>query len=107
MLPGPKPIDPAAKRKALTQAARLYAQLNAHPRALALIDANRDAFEDPDKLRKEMERQWLAVCKDVSRAAEKVTLYGYEVYPGGDPLKVKIPWALSDEAMASVLKRLQ
>lgn len=103
----PKPIDPAVKRKALTQAVWLYAQLNAHPRALALIDANRNAFENPDKLHEEMERQWLAVVKDVSRAAKKVTLYGYEVYPKGDPLKMRIPWALSDKAMTSVLKRLR
>lgn len=103
----PKPIDPGVKREALTEAVRLYARLNAHPRGLALIDANRNAFEDPDKLRKEMERQWMAVVKDASRGARKVTLYGYEVYPKGDPLKVRIPWGLSDKGMTSVLKRLR
>lgn len=102
-----QPVDPNVKREALTKAVRLYAELNAHPRALALIEANRAVFEDPDRLRKEIEEQWLAVVKDMSRAARKVTLYGYEVYPNGDPLKVRIPWALSDEAMASVRERLQ
>lgn len=98
----PRPIDPEIKRKALTQAIRAYAQLNAHPRSLALIAANRNSIEDPDKLRKEIERQWMAVVKDVSRSATKVIVYDYEVYPKGDPLKVRIPWALSDKAMTSV-----
>ncbi len=102
----PEPVDPAVKREALTKVVHLYMQMNAHPRAWALIDAHREAFENPDELRKKVEKDWLAVVKDVSRAAEKVVLYGHEVYPKGDPLKVTIPWALSDEAMASVRKRL-
>ena len=76
-----KPVAAGIKRKALLRAVQLYAEMNAHPRAWALIDANRDVFENPDRLRKEVEEKWLAVVKDVSRAANKVTLYGHEVYP--------------------------
>jgi len=89
--PAPPPVDPKVKREALTRAVRLYAELNAHPRALALIEENKNAFEDPDSLRKEIEEQWLAVVKGASRMATKVVLYGHEVYPNGDPLKVRIP----------------
>ena len=103
----PQPVDPAVRRDALTRAVRLYAELNAHPRALALIERNWEAFTDPDGLRKEIEDAWLVVVRDVSRQARKVTLYGHEVYPDGDPLNARIPWALSDEAMASVRKRLR
>ena len=104
--PAPAPVDPAVKREVLTRAVRLYAEMNAHPRAFTLIDENRDAFEDPDGLRREIEEQWLAVVEDVSRDAEKVTLYGLQVHPEGDPLKVRIPWALSDEALSHVREQL-
>jgi len=102
----PQPVDPAVQREALTRAIRLYAELNAHPRALLLIDENRDAFDDPDALRKEIEEQWLAVIKDVTREAATITLYGVDVYPDGDPLEVRIPWALSDEALSHVREQL-
>jgi hypothetical protein len=102
----PPPVDPAVKRGALMRAVRLYAELNAHPRALMLIDENRDAFEDPDGLRKEIEEQWVAVVGEVTKFTKVLTLYGYQVYPDGDPLKVRIPWALSDEALADVRTRL-
>jgi hypothetical protein len=102
----PPAVDPVVKREALTRVVRLYAELNAHPRALLLIDENRDALDDPDALRKEIVEQWLPVVREASAFATRVTLYGYEVYPGGDPLKVRIPWALSDDALDSVRERL-
>ena len=99
-------VDRDAVRAALSQVVTLYQQMNMHPRAWALIDAYPGSFVDPAALRKEVQKEWLAVVKDVSREARKVTLYGQEVYPNGDPLKVTVPWCLSDEAMASVKERL-
>ena len=102
-------IDPTVKRDALTKAARLYAEFNQHPRAWALIDANRGAFEDSDKLRKELEGQWVALVKSATHPAVTIelTLYGYQVYPTGDPLGVRIPWAFSDEAMDYVREEIR
>jgi len=103
----PAPVDNDIKRDALTKVVELYVEINAHPRALQVIDENRAVFDDPDTLRKKVEDQWLALVKNASREAEKVTLYGYEVYPHGDPLKVRIPWAFSEGAVNSVRKRLK
>jgi hypothetical protein len=103
----PAPVDDHTKREALTRIVDLYVEINAHPRALQVIDANGAVFDDPDTLRKKVEDQWLAIVKDASRAAEKVVLYGHEVYPQGDPLKIRIPWAFSDEAVVSVRNRLK
>lgn len=100
------PVDVKAARKALAKVVRLYQEMNMHPRAWALIDASPAFFDDPDKLRKEIKDHWVMVIKDVSRFSTKVVVYGQEVYPTGDPLRVGIPWALSDEAFVSVRKRL-
>jgi hypothetical protein len=105
--PNPKPVDPKVRREALTEVVRLYAKMNAHPRAWELIDAYPDAFENPKALKKEIQNEWLAVVKDVSRVAKKVVLYGQEVHPNGDPLKVKIPQAMSDEAIKKVNQKLK
>jgi hypothetical protein len=102
-----KAVDEEARRAALTRVVHLYAEINAHPRALQLLDDYPEVFEDAQKLRKEIEEQWIAVVKDASRAAIQVTLYGTQVYPTGDPLKVRIPWAFSDEAVRSVRDRLK
>lgn len=104
--PTAKAVDPKVRREALRRVVQLYVDMNVHPRAWALIDAYREDFAEPDKLRKEVQDKWLSVIKDVSRAANKVVLYGYEVYPDGDPFKVTVPWALSDQAMAYVKERL-
>jgi hypothetical protein len=105
--PKPKPIDPKVRREALTKVVRLYAKMNAHPRAWELIDAYPDAFENPKSLKKEIQDEWLVVVKGASWGAMKVVLYGQEVYPNGDPLKVKIPQAMSDEAIKKVNKQLK
>lgn len=102
-----RPIDEEVRRDALTKVVHLYAEINAHPRAFQLLDDYPEVFEDTQRLRKEIEEQWIAVVKDASRVAKKVTLYGTEVYPSGDPLKVRIPWAFSDEAVGSVRDRLK
>jgi hypothetical protein len=103
-----EPIDEKVKCEALTKVVRLYARLNAHPRAFQLMDEYPKAFGDSlTQLRKQTEEQWLAVVKDVSRVSTKVVYYGCEVYPKGDPLKVRIPWAFSDEAVVSVRNKLK
>ena len=99
-------VDRKRQNRGLMEAIQLCEALNAHPRALSLIEDKWEVLERPDERRKDTEENWIAVVKDLSRATDKVVLYGYEVYPNGDPLKVRIPWALSDEALASVRKRL-
>lgn len=61
----------------------------------------------PDKLRAQVEGKWLQVVKRASVAAIKVTLYGYEVFPKGDPSKVLIPWALNDDLVKSLPAQLK
>jgi len=104
--PAPPPVDPVVRREALTRAVRLYAAMNAHPRSLTLLEEYPEAFEDPEGLCKEVEAHWLDIVRKSSSLTTQVTLYGYEVYPGGDPLAVRMPWALSDEALASARERL-
>jgi len=104
--PAPPPVDPVVRREALTRAVRLYAAMNAHPRSLTLLEEYPEAFEDPEGLCREVEAQWLDIVRKSSSLTTQVTLYGYEVYPGGDPLAVRVPWALSDEALASARERL-
>ena len=104
--PAPPPVDPVVRREALTRAVRLYAAMNAHPRSLTLLEEYPEAFEDPEGLCREVEAQWLDIVRKSSSLTTQVTLYGYEVYPGGDPLAVRVPWALSDEALASAREYL-
>ena len=64
-------------------------------------------------LKKKIEDDWINVIDDHKKLGHgvllisKVLCYGQEVYPKGDPLKVRIPWAFSDEAVASVRNRLK
>lgn len=101
-----EPVSEKVRRDALTKAVRLYVDINAHPRALQLLDDYPDAFEDVIKLRKNIEGQWAAIVKDASRSTTKMTMYGLEVYPNGDPSKVRIPWAFSDEAIRKARLRI-
>jgi hypothetical protein len=99
--------DRERKRDALLKVVQLYVDLNVHPRAWTLIDENREVFDKPDERRQEVQAKWLGVVSRTSGGANEIYLYGYEVYPKGDPLNVKIRWALSDEAVAEVRKRLE
>lgn len=99
--------NPTVKQEALEKIVRLYTEMNAHPRAIAIIKANRDAFRNHDQLHDKVQQQWLAVVKDVSRAAKKVMLYGAVVFPDDHAGEVSIPWLLSTDAVASVRNRLK
>ncbi len=114
--PEPEPIPLDTRREALTQAVRLCAECNAHPRAWALIDAHPDAFEDPVALRKEITDGWRAIVDTLVDYLQRytgpehpktLTIYGTTVYPDGDPLAVKIPWPFSDDAMEYARKRMR
>ncbi len=95
------------KIAALTKAVYLYAKLNAHPRSLQLISKYPDLLEGTGKLRKQIEQQWTAVAKEASVGLpRRVVFYGVQVSPKGDPFKVKIPWAFSEEAIRSAKARL-
>jgi hypothetical protein len=100
-------VSKDVKSDALTKIVHLYAEINAHPRALKLLDDYPDSFENVKKLRKDIEEQWMAIVMRIKpgSADAKVTLYGTEVFPHGDPLKVRIPWAFSDEAIRSARAR--
>jgi hypothetical protein len=100
------PVSPELKREALTKAVRLYMAMNAHPRAWALIDEYPEAFETPDDLRKEVQADWVGIVNIACKFTFKLVIFGYEVYPKGDSLAVKIPLALSDEGLANARRRL-
>jgi len=96
------------KRGFLMKAVHLYTEINAHPRALQLLDDFKKMLPDEKELRKKIENEWSEIAKNSSRGLSKGILYGVEVYPAkNDPLKIKIPWALSDVAVESVRKRLR
>ncbi|MGD9128494.1 MAG: hypothetical protein PVH19_14045, partial [Planctomycetia bacterium] len=85
---------------------KLYMGLNAHPRAWMIIDQYPDQFEDPAKLRKEVQKDWLdllQVYQYPDFAYAKV--YGYQIYPLGDPLAVSIPWPFSKNTRECVSLR--
>jgi hypothetical protein len=112
--PKDKTIDKEVKRQSLMKVVRLCAKLNAHPRAFQLMDDYQDVLGDSFVgLKKKIEDDWINVIDDHKKLGHgvllisKVLCYGQEVYPKGDPLKVRIPWAFSDEAVASVRNRLK
>lgn len=96
------------KRKALEEVVFLYAKINVHPRALQLLYDYKDLFPNAEEIRKRIEDEWIEISKNSSRGLSKGILYGVEVYPAkNDPLKIRVPWAFSDEAVESVRKRLR
>lgn len=85
------------KRRALEEVLRLYAEMNAHPRCFAIIQAHREFLDNPDELFAKYLEQWKAVLKSYSQEAEGV-VYGVKLTPDLDPTTIKIPWACSPEA---------
>ena len=89
---GEEPEIPRAERqKALKETLRLYAELNAHPRALELIEKHGDWFDDPDDLYTQYSDQWKAIVKSYSRTTKHIILFGVNVTGDMDPATIRIP----------------
>ncbi|MDR0327574.1 MAG: hypothetical protein LBI05_04685 [Planctomycetaceae bacterium] len=108
-LPQPEPLTPEERKVKFLEIVRAYKNMNAHPRAWAIIDEYKDEFEDPEGLKKEIQDDWLdltnMLCSAASVSGERVIFYGYELVRIEDaadgtrteihpfqPLDVKIPW---------------
>jgi hypothetical protein len=103
----PKRVDENEKSDALTEVVNLYATINAHPRSLQVLDEFATHIHDPEGLRDKIEKEWIAIIKDHSRASSKVILYGEVLYPEGEPLAFRIPWAFADENVKCIMMELQ
>ena len=99
-------LYPPLEEKSLTQIVKLYMGLNAHPRAWMIIDQYPTQFENSAKLRKEVQKDWLDLLK-VYRYPQfaYVKVYGYQIFPLGDPLAVSIPWPFSKKTLECVSLR--
>ncbi len=84
-------VPRAERQKALKEILRLYAELNAHPRALELIERYGDWFDDSGDLYAQYSEQWKAIVKSYSRAKRRVVLFGVTVTDDMDPTTIRIP----------------
>ena len=107
-------VDNVARRQALTNVVKLYMEINAHPYALQILNEYKMCVDNPVNLQKQAENEWMAIIKhkvaaisDPHDLNNKIVFYGQEFYPKGNPVKIKIPWAFSDEAVASVRNKLK
>jgi hypothetical protein len=107
-------VDNVARRQALTNVVKLYMEINAHPYALQILNEYKMCVDNPVNLQKQAENEWMAIIKhkvaaisDPHDLNNKIVFYGQEFYPKGNPVKIKIPWAFSDEAVASVRNRFK
>lgn len=104
-LPRPEVLQGDKRREAWDAIISLYQEMNAHPRAWALIDEYPEEFENPEELKQKIQADWIRVVerfipKHPDSAVKSVTVYGYRLYPDGvDPLTVKVPWAFSAESI--------
>ncbi len=102
--PSASPGEPnqAQLAKGLEQVARLYAELNLHPRAIEIVDAYSSTFGPgkADALKTEFSQQWLKLLDEYcADKTGKVILFGIDVLPKENRLKVKIPQPLSEESL--------
>jgi hypothetical protein len=89
-------VEPAARRAALLRAIALYVEVNAHPRALSLVDRYAGEIDGAAELRKDIVQKWDRILDELLNDAERIVLFGREVHRGvGDPGKA-IPWAFPD-----------
>jgi len=102
-----EPKPDAATLKAIAES---YAKMNMHPRAID-ITRRHAALLGPDakKLEEKYAKEWLdrvalycAPC-----VGKKAMLFGQEVYPVENRLKLTIPYPCSPEALAEVAKALK
>lgn len=103
-----KPVDDKEKAKELEKIINLYAKMNTHPRAFELIKKNWDILDNPQKLYDNLSVEWKKVVKysrDIN--LKKYILWGTEVWPEGDPMKVRIPWAFEEDSVEKIKKLLK
>jgi hypothetical protein len=89
------------RRRAVEEIARLYAEMNAHPRALELIRSRRDWLDKPGELYQKYSAEWKVVVQASGRGSHNIVVYGVEVVPGVDPSTIRIPFACSPEGLQS------
>jgi len=108
-LPKQKLLASDERKKKLKEIVMVYKEMNAHPRAWAIIDEYKDEFDDPEGLKKEIQDDWIDLVDMLCGSAIRVVLYGYEllrtdVAEDGTtikvrpyaPLDVTIPWIYPD-----------
>lgn len=101
-IPRPEILQGDQRREAWVLLVNAYQSMNAHPRVWALIDEYPDEFDNPEKLKKAIQEDWLELTQKLiptqkNSSIKSVTVYGYCLYPDGvDPLTVEIPWAFSE-----------
>lgn len=92
----------AAKLKRI---AELYAEMNLHPRAIALVKEFAPAIgAEAPALQKRYEEEWLSLLERYCFAATKCTVFGQDVSQKENRLKVVIPPPLRPEALAEAAK---
>lgn len=94
-------ISKEQQLKSLEEIAKLYAEMNAHPRALELIKTYRQSFDKPDELYEKYSKEWKTIVQSYSRGAKKAVLYGVAITPDVDLTTITIPFPCSQQAVES------
>lgn len=84
-------ISRAERQKALKDILPLYAELNAHPRALELIERYQGWFDDPDDLYAQYSERWQEILRLWRLAATRIVLFGVTVTDEVAPATIRIP----------------
>lgn len=92
-------ISKEQRRQALEIIVKLYAEINAHPRALEVIQEYKAWLDRPDALYEEYAKEWRAVVKSYSRVTKNVVLYGTKLSGNVDPITIKVPFACAEESL--------
>jgi len=92
-------VPVARQREGLEKIIRLYCEINAHPRALDLINEHRAILTDSELLSRECCQEWQGIVKHYRRGKSKAVLYGVEITEDTDACTIRIPEALSDKAI--------
>jgi len=93
-------IPKEQQREAIEEIVRLYVEMNAHPRALAVIQEHKGLLDKPNELYEKYATEWKAIVKECfDNWTKVVVLYGVKLTKDDDPTSIKIPWACTSEAV--------
>jgi hypothetical protein len=104
----PREVDKKVRQNALEQIIALYAEMNAHPRSLEIIDTYRDSLPNADELQAKYAAEWTALVNKMSAyvpyVAARMVLYGTEIKADTNPTAMRIPPPLSPDGLAAAQK---
>jgi len=90
----------------VVRAARLYVDVNAHPRAASLIETHKELLKgDYDVLHQEIVKDWQRVMRRLTDTVPLTKAYGVDV-PADNTLPV-VPEAYRDDAVAELARRMR